>query len=266
MTIMKVKLTYLIVLMFLPLSIIAQEVESQYIQWMGEDEIANAMVAAGIDHAMNIEFEKAYTFMDAAVKKDPTLFAPHKLLANWSQGDKRAYHKEQAKKLVEGKNEVSQLYVSLLDIKWKDNEEAARKQRKEIWKKMHELAHDGRFVHFRYAMSIEDENARIAELEKLAAKNEASGSSTGHIHNILGYAYYGKGNKDKAKAHFEKYVELRPDGYNSYDSMAEFYMNEGDNEKAMKYYKKALMNYPAAQNAKEKLKELEVKAESQAQE
>ena len=263
---MKVSMRYLIVLMFLPLSIIAQKVESQYIQWMGDDEIANAMVKAGIDHAMNIEFEKAYAFMDAAVKQDPTLFAPHKLLANWSKGDKRAYHKEQAKKLVEGKNEVSQLYVSLLDIKWKDNEEMAKKQRAETWKKMHELAYDGRFVHFRYAMTIEDENARIAELEKLAAMNEASESATGHIHNILGYTHYGLGNKEKAKEHFKKYVELRPDGYNSYDSMAEFYMNEGDNEMAMKYYKKAVMKYPAAQNAKEKLKELEMKSESEAQE
>jgi len=262
---MKVRLYYLIVLMFLPLSIIAQKAESQYIQWMGDDEIANAMVSAGIDCAMNIEFEKAYAFMDAAVKKDPTLFAPHKLLANWSKGEKKDYHKEQAKKLVEGKNEVSQLYVSLLDIKWKDNEENARKQRNETWKKMHELAHDGRFVHFRYAMTLEDDGDRIAELEKLAAKNEASGSATGHIHNILGYTHYGMGNVDKAKEHFKKYVELRPDGYNSYDSMAEFYMNEGDNDKAMKYYKKAVAMYPAAQNAKEKLKELEGKMESKAQ-
>lgn len=262
---MKVRMRYLIVFMFLPLAIIAQKAESQYIEWMGEDEIANAMVSTAIDHAMNIENEKAYAFFDAAVKQDPTLFAPHKILANWSKGEKRAYHKEQAQKLVEGKNEVSQLYVSLLDIKWKDNEEAARKQRNEIWKKMHELAYDGRFVHFRYAMTLEDENERIAELEKLAAKNEASGSSTGHIHNLLGYAYYGQGNKDKAKAHFEKYVELRPDGYNSYDSMAEFYMNEGDFEMAKKYYSKALMNYPPAQNAKEKLKELEDKMESKTQ-
>lgn len=264
---MKVRLHYLFLLMFLPLSIIAQKAESQYIQWMGDDEIANAMVSAGIDHAMNIEFEKAYTFFDAAVKKDPTLFAPHVMLARLSRGEKRDYHKEQAKKLVEGKNEVSQLFVSTLDIVWKDNQEMAGKQRAEKWKKMHELAYDGRFVHFNYALSLEDQGERIAELEKLLAMNEADSRSTGHVHNILGYAHYAQGNKEKAKEHFKKYVELRPDGYNAHDSMGEFYMNEGDYEKATKYYKKAVSNFPGAQNAKEKLKELEKKvADSEAQE
>ena len=263
---MKVRLHYLFVLMFLPLSIIAQKPESQYIQWTGDDEIANAMVSAGIDHVMNIEFEKAYTFFDAAVQKDPTLFAPHVILARLSKGEKRAYHKEQANKLVEGKNDVSKLYVSTLDIKWKDNEEMAKKQRAETWKKMYELAYDGRFVHFNYALSLEDDMAQIEELNTLMAKNEEKEYATGHIHNILGYAHYGIGNKEKAKEHFKKYVELRPNGYNAYDSMGEFYMNEGNVEKATKYYGKAVANYPGAQNAKEKLKELEMKAESQAQE
>ncbi|MBT8235121.1 MAG: tetratricopeptide repeat protein [Bacteroidia bacterium] len=264
---MKTGMPYLIVLMFLPLLIIAQEVESQYIEWTGDDEIANALVGAGIDCAMNIEFEKAYTFFDAAVQKDPTLFAPHVMLRNFSNGEKRAYHKEQAQKLVEGKNEVSKLFVSLMDIKWKDNEDNARKERNETWAKMHELAYDGAFVHFRYAQTLEDENARIAEFEKLIAKNEANERSTGHIHNLLGYTHYGMGNKEKAKEHFKKYVELRPNGYNAYDSMAEFYMNEGNNEKAIKYYKKALMHYPGANNAREKLEELEKKvADSDAQE
>ena len=88
---MKVRMSILFVLMFLPLSIIAQKPESQFIQWSGDDEIANAMVSAGIDCAMNIEFEKAYTFFDAAVQKDPTLFAPHVMLAQLSKGDKKAH-------------------------------------------------------------------------------------------------------------------------------------------------------------------------------
>ena len=264
---MKAVKHFLLVLMFLPFSIIAQETESQYIQWTGDDEVANALVGAGIDHLMNIEFEKAYTFFDAAVAKDPTLFAPHVILRNFSKGDKRAHHEEQARKLVEGKNDVSKLFVSLMDIKWKDNEEMARKQWRETWAKMHELAFDGAFVHFRYAQTLEDEAAQIAEFEKLIAKNEAKERSTGHIHNLLGYTHYGQGNKEKAKEHFNKYVELRPNGYNAYDSMAEFYMNEGNNEKAIKYYKKALMHYPGANNAQEKLEELEKKvADSEAQE
>ena len=36
--------------------------------------------------------------------------------------------------------------------------------------------------------------------------------------------------KEKAKSLFEEYIELYPNGYNPYDSMGEFYYNEGDLE------------------------------------
>ena len=256
---MKTKLSTLLILAFLPLAIIAQENESQYIQWTGDDEVANALVGMGIDHAMNIEFEKAYAFFEAAVDKDPTLFAPHVMLASLSKGEKREHHTKYAKKYVEGKNEVSKMFVSLLDYRGKGEDLAAK--RRATWAKMHELAHDGRFVHFRYALSLEDDKAQIAELEKLAARNMEDEKATGHIHNILGYAYYAQGDKGKAKEHFEKYMELRPDGYNAQDSMAEFYLNEGDMENALVYYKKAVENYPGAANAKAKIEEIKKKME-----
>ena len=256
---MKTKFSTLLLLAFLPLALIAQEKESQYIQWTGEDEVANALVGMGIDHAMNIEFEKAYTFFDAAVAKDPSLFAPHVMLASLSKGEKREMHMEKAKELVEGKNEVSKMFVSLLEYGGKGEDLAAK--RRATWAKMHELAHDGRFVHFRYALSLEDPKAQIAELEALAAKNMKDEKATGHIHNILGYAYYAEGDKGKAKEHLDKYLELRPNGYNAQDSMAEFYLNEGDMENAMVYYKKAVANYPGAANAKEKIAEIKKKME-----
>jgi tetratricopeptide (TPR) repeat protein len=121
---------------------------------------------------------------------------------------------------------------------------------------MYQLAYDGRFVHFRYAQSIQDPDARIAEFEKLAARNEADGNNNGHVHNLLGYAYYTQGDKDKAKMHFKKYLELRPDGYNAYDSMAEYYRNEGKLEKSLEYYKKARNKYPGSTSARAAIEEL----------
>ena len=38
-------------------------------------------------------------------------------------------------------------------------------------------------------------------------------------------------------------------GYNAYDSMGEFYYNEGDMENALKYYNKAIEMYPPATSA-----------------
>ncbi|MBT8320040.1 MAG: tetratricopeptide repeat protein, partial [Eudoraea sp.] len=222
---MKTTITLFLAMLLLPLGLFSQKAESQYIQWTGNDTIANAMVWRGIDHLMNVEREKAYTFFEAAVAHDPGLFAPHVVLANLSWGDKRKHHVEQAKKNVEGKNEVSKLYVSLLDVDWKESD-AADKNR-DIWAKMYELAYDGAFVNFRYAMSRKDAKDRIMELEQLAGKLEKANRNNGHVHNILGYFYYAEGNKEKAKAHLDKYLELRPDSYNAYDSMGEFYFNEG---------------------------------------
>jgi Tfp pilus assembly protein PilF len=254
---MKTTLKLFLTVLLIPVVLFSQETESQYIEWRGNDTIANAMVWQGINHLMNIENEKAYTFFEAAVAKDPSLFAPHVVLANLSWGDKREHHKAEAKKMVEGKNEVSKLYVSILDIDRKASDAADQWRSK--WKKMYELAFEGRFVHYNYARSLEDIDARIAELEKLAGILEKSGSNNGHVHNLLGYTYYTKGDKEKAKMHLDKYLELWPNGYNSYDSMAEYFMNEGDMENALAYYKKARKHYPGAMNAANKIKEIEAK-------
>ena len=184
------------------------------------DTIANTMIWRAMDHVLNIENEKAYTLFEAGLNQDPSLFAPHVQLAMLSGGDKREHHKKMAKKLVAGKNEVSQLFVSLLDI---ERGPGAAEIWRSTWKKMHKLAYEGKYVHFRYAQSIEDPLARIAEFEKLAAKIEADGGNNGHVHNLLGYAHYTQGDKEKAKMHFNKYLELRPDGYNAYDSMADYF-------------------------------------------
>lgn len=254
---MKTIIKLLLPVLLLPLVLFSQKPESQFIEWRGEDDVANEMVWRGIDHLMNIEREKAYTFFEAAVAKDPSLFAPHVALANLSWGDKRQHHIAEAKKLVEGKNEVSRLYVSILDI---DRQAAdAPDQWRAIWQKMYELAYDGAFVNYNYARSRKDVKERIMELEKLAEKLEKADQNSGHVHNILGYTYYAEGDKAKAKAHLDKYMELRPDGYNSYDSMAEYYMNEGDMENALAHYQKARMMYPGSTSAADKIKEIKEK-------
>lgn len=227
-----------------------------YIEWTGEDEIANEMVWRGMWHLMNIEREKAYAFFEAAVGQDPSLFAPHVALAWMSEGDKKAHHTSEAKRLVEGKNEPSRLFVSLLDVP--EGKDAKAKYRA-IWKKMHEVAPDGDFVYFQYILSMDDPKAQIAELEKLAERLKTKERGDAHVHNILGYLYYDIGDKEKAKMHFEKYMELYPDGYNSYDSMGEFYLNEGNLEKALAYYKKAREHYPSAVSANNKIEEIEAK-------
>ena len=56
---------------------------------------------------------------------------------------------------------------------------------------------------------------------------------------------------------FELNVYAFPQSANAFDSFAEAYMENGDKELAMKYYKKSLELNPENENAKDMLKKLE---------
>ena len=77
--------------------------------------------------------------------------------------------------------------------------------------------------------------------------------------NAMGYRFMGTGRMKEAIAVFKLNVELNPESWNVYDSLAEAYMKSGDNKNAIKHYKKSLELYPENANAKEMLKKLEKK-------
>jgi predicted alpha/beta superfamily hydrolase len=77
--------------------------------------------------------------------------------------------------------------------------------------------------------------------------------------NAMGYRLMGSGRMEEAIAVFKLNVELNPESWNVYDSLAEAYMNSGDAENAIKNYKKSLQLNPENTNAKEMLKKLEKK-------
>ncbi len=225
------------------------------IEWTGKNEIANHMAMEGIGHWQNIEFEKAYVLFDEAVELDSSLFAPHTALALLSEGEKREYHKMMAKKFVEGKNEASKLFVSLLDI---ESDSTASEKRAEVWAKMHEIS-DGPFIHFRYALSRSDTLESLQELNKLDERLTGLGMSTGHIHNIKGYLMQLLGDLEGGTKEIEKYMELYPEGYNPLDSRAEFYLFAGDTAAAFEYYKKAQNKFRYSTSARNSLADLEKK-------
>ena len=59
-------------------------------------------------------------------------------------------------------------------------------------------------------------------------------------YNTLGYNYMALQEMDKAKAAFEKYIELAPNEPNAYDSMGEHYLNTGNYAKSAEYYDRAV--------------------------
>ena len=127
----------------------------------------------------------------------------------------------------------------------------------------------GKLIHYYYAFTVPGMENKIKEMEGLLAEirdgvgeSESLAVSGDHsymiapILNVLGYFYYGQGDKEKAKSLFEEYIENYPSGYNPYDSMGEFYYNEGDLDNAKIFYSKAVENYFGASTANGKLTEL----------
>jgi pimeloyl-ACP methyl ester carboxylesterase len=75
--------------------------------------------------------------------------------------------------------------------------------------------------------------------------------------NVLGYQYLQSGKIADAIEIFKMNVRAYPEAANTYDSLGEAYMTNGDKELAIKNYKKSLELNPANTNAEKMLKQLE---------
>lgn len=77
--------------------------------------------------------------------------------------------------------------------------------------------------------------------------------------NNWGYELLGGGHVKESIEVFKLNVQLHPQGSNTYDSLGEAYMTQGDKKQAIKNYKKSLELDPKNTNAVEMLKKLEGK-------
>jgi len=77
--------------------------------------------------------------------------------------------------------------------------------------------------------------------------------------NNLGYSFLGRNKKSEAIAIFQLNVSAFPSSANTYDSLAEAYMHNNENELAIKNYTKSLTLNPQNKNAAAMLTKLRVK-------
>jgi tetratricopeptide (TPR) repeat protein len=74
--------------------------------------------------------------------------------------------------------------------------------------------------------------------------------------NRMGYEYLRKDNLETAMIVFKFNVQAYPEAFNTYDSLAEVYMKNGETEKAIQNYKKSLELNPNNNNAVRMLEQL----------
>lgn len=235
------------------------EEPNNYIQWSNGNELHDEMIYSGINHFLNVEREKAYVFFEKAIKIDSASFGAHAMLSTLSlpNSEKQELHYQLAKKHSENKNENSKRFVSLLELKSENGKRGIwgfDKEKNDIWEKMYESEPRGKFIQFYRASTNPDLNERIKNLEEV---KEAWGEpNNAPVINFLGYLYYRNGDKEKSEESFKRYLELYPDGYNSLDSMAEFFMFEKNYEEAKKYYEMVLNIFPYSTSARSSLNKI----------
>lgn len=99
--------------------------------------------------------------------------------------------------------------------------------------------------------------AGIAQYRDLKAKQAATHDFAEPELNELGYRLMRGGKVKEAVEIFKLNVEAYPKGYNTYDSLAEAYMNLNERELAITNFKKSLELNPKNTNAADKLKRIE---------
>lgn len=75
--------------------------------------------------------------------------------------------------------------------------------------------------------------------------------------NRIGYEFLKDKKMVEALAVFQLNTEFYPEGFNTWDSLAEYYMNAGDKTKAIEYYKQSIALNPNNENGKKMLRQLE---------
>jgi tetratricopeptide (TPR) repeat protein len=102
------------------------------------------------------------------------------------------------------------------------------------------------YLHFIVMFFLYKQGPGIAIGENIVNRNPKFAP----VHNLLGYEYMGQNDLTKALYHFEKYISMKPDLANPYDSKGDFLMHTGKTDEAIKLYEKASSLGMAASKAK----------------
>lgn len=103
-------------------------------------------------------------------------------------------------------------------------------------------------------MLIDEKGVSFLHEEKDSLASKYSVTNANAL-NGIGYTLMNQGRMDDALAVFELNIELYPHVANGYDSIAECYMNRGENELAIKFYEKAYEMMPGDTTVTEDFKQ-----------
>ena len=214
---------------------ITANAQKKTMTWTTTSEAAKTLCGEGTDLFFNIDFAQAYDKMNAALKLDPDFTVALVFMTNLTRGELQKKYRERVTKSLKGKTEGEKLFASTAE------EGSTPEKNRETFAKLYKMFPDGSMLGANFVFSRENPEEQFKACEEYHKKFPKEA----WVYNIMGY-YYMQEKKDmvKAKEYFQKYMDAYPDGCNPFDSMGEYYFNNGDMENSAKYYRMALDKYP----------------------
>lgn len=202
-------------------------------------------------------FAQALDKFEKALNEDPDFFMPAYRLALYSlyEHDDESFKKyaNQAIQANTKLSEAEELMRSVLEVLLENQKADISSKGREIIA-LHPNDKEAYLNHAFYLYFMDDTEGYIQTLNDAMKVTE----DVATIHNALGYAYMKLGRLNEAEEAFDKYIELKPDEPNPYDSKGDYYMEVGDYQKAYDNYMMAMdidstweISLEKANNAKE---------------
>lgn len=225
----------------------ATSVDKKTMTWTTKSAKASELCSEGVNLFFNIEFARAYEKMKAALELDPNHTVALVCMTNLTGGELRKKYMDRAAKSLDGKTAGEKLFASTVA------EGTTPEKNRETFAKLHSMFPDGSMLAANYVFTRANPDEQFKACEDYLKKFP----DKAWVYNIMAY-YYMNQKKDmaKAKAYFEKYLAAYPEGYNPYDSMGEYYFENGDMENSKKYYRMSLERYPFNNSAINKLADI----------
>jgi len=195
----------------------------------------------GVESLMKFYFEEGRNFMELAVQEDPDFPLPYLFLLRMDFGDQtREQRTAWYKRLANPEERWTPFERQLIELatgKVESENQDAVKQKLELFLREYSSQMEAFYLLLpMYQQLEEDPEKLVAYYEKL----HQLFPNNVQILNQLGYFYVGLGEEEKARSAFEKYIFIRPDEANPYDSYGEMLYNTGHFQQAQEMFQKAL--------------------------
>ena len=198
---------------------------------------ASKEAAAGLDAAHHVMFDVARAEFDKGIDKDPNCVTCYLNKAHAEQD--RVLKRELFETALElSKPGHPETILAQAAVDWINGEGNRFAGYSDLYKKYP----NDRFLAAGAYRSLQSED-KVEEARAMLLE-AAETLNAGHLYNLLAYSYMWNVDPeseeyDMALPYIEKYIELDPKQANALDSLAEFYLNKGDYDLALRYYMEA---------------------------